>query len=166
MSFQAIVRKQYQDKVHQAFQQLGRLSQPQAVGWIKIVRQALGLTGSELAKRMQVTKGRISQLESAESQGGLTLKTMQKVAHALNGRFVYAIVPNQDVGDMLKDRTIQKTKTEIQAALMHMAEATKALTLTQAGQQSPGTKPLSDPELQRLAKEIMQRLPKELWHHD
>lgn len=122
MSFQAIVRKQYQDKMHRAFKQFGRLSQPQAVGWIKTVRQALGMTGPELANRLQVTKGRISQLESAELAGAVKLQTMQNVAKAMNCRFVYAIIPDNDVEEMLKDPTINKHKAEIQKALREMAE--------------------------------------------
>ena len=76
MVIEAVVLKQYRDKVNHAAKQFGGISQPLSEGWLKTVRQAPGMSGPQLAKRLGVTKGRISQAEAAELEGGVTLKTM------------------------------------------------------------------------------------------
>jgi predicted DNA-binding mobile mystery protein A len=62
---------------------------------LKTVRKAIGMSGSQLANRLGVTKGRVSQAESAELSGSATLKSMHSMAQAMNCRFVYAVFISQ-----------------------------------------------------------------------
>jgi len=87
MGIEAVVLKQYQNKVNQALKQFGDYAMPTSEGWLKTVRKALGMSGSQLATRLGVTKGRISQAESAELTGSVTLKSMQSMAHAMDCRY-------------------------------------------------------------------------------
>ena len=62
---------------------------PQSSGWIKTVREAIGMTVSQLAARLGVTQPRITKMESNEDN--LKLSTMKKAAEAMNCEFVYSL---------------------------------------------------------------------------
>lgn len=64
-------------------------------GWIRTVRESLGLSTTQTAKRLGVSQPRIIALERGEIKGSLTLQTLKKVARALDCTLVYALVPNQ-----------------------------------------------------------------------
>ena len=152
MGFEAIVLKQYQDKVNRAFQQLEGLSRPPSEGWLKTVRQALGMTGSQLASRLGVTKGRISQAESAELKGGVTLKTMTSMAEAMNCRFIYAVIPDKEIEAVINDQAIKKAKARVKAASTQMALEAQALNRDKL-----------DSEINRIASEIIDKMPSDFW---
>ena len=47
-------------------------------GWIKILREALGMTTKQLGKRVGIDQSRISRLENAEIEGDLKLSSLKK----------------------------------------------------------------------------------------
>lgn len=154
MGVETIVLKQYREKLNGAVRQFGRFSMP-AEGWLKMVRQALGMTGQQLAARLGVTKGRVSQVEAAEQDGGVTLKTMHSVARAMNCRFVYAVIPEKEVDLVIRDQAIKKAKERVQAASTHMALEAQVL----------GEKQLNA-EIERIASEILDKMPSDLWNDE
>src|ERR1700730_2645478 len=91
MSVKTVVQQQYRSIVDTAASAL-RLRVPPE-GWLRTVRNALGMSGAELAKKMGVTRARVAQAERSELTGGVTLKSMQATAEAMGCRFVYAIIP-------------------------------------------------------------------------
>ena len=151
MGIQAVVLKQYREKVNQAVRQFAYISFPPE-GWLKTTRQALGMTGSQLAKRLGVTKGRVSQAETAELEGGVTLKTMHGMAEAMNCRFIYAIVPEQEIELVIKDRAIKKAKERVKAASTQMALEAQALSEEKLSA-----------EIDRIAGELVDKLPADFW---
>jgi predicted DNA-binding mobile mystery protein A len=66
------------------------------VGWVKTIREALSMTTEQLAERLNLKRGRVAQLEQAEIEGAITLKTLTKVADALGCELVYAIIPKRE----------------------------------------------------------------------
>jgi predicted DNA-binding mobile mystery protein A len=84
------------DKRLNQFGQLGDLTRP-AKGWVRAIRDALGMTTQQLAKRLNVSQSRISALEKAEVEEVVTLATLRRAAQALNCTLVYAIVPRQSL---------------------------------------------------------------------
>lgn len=152
MSIEAIVLKQYRDKVDQAVTRFDGYSMPVSEGWIKTVRKALSMTGAQLAKRLGVTKGRVSQAESGELSGGVTLRTMHSMAEAMGCRFVYAVVPDRDIESVIKDQAIIKAKARVKAASTHMALEAQSL-----------DKEALDSEIERIASEIMRKIPTDFW---
>jgi len=113
MSVEKKVAKQFRDKINQAVSQFGNIAmlpthgRPQE-GWLRAVRTALGMSGTQLASKLGVTKARIYKAEQDEPHGSVTLKTMQTMAEAMDCKFVYAIVPKQDVENVIKERAIEK----------------------------------------------------------
>ncbi|MCW8831358.1 MAG: helix-turn-helix domain-containing protein [Gammaproteobacteria bacterium] len=71
----------------------------QQKSWLRGLRQAQGLKGVEMARRMAVSPARISMLEGDEARGAVTLKMMQKAAQALDCEFVYAVIPKKALKD-------------------------------------------------------------------
>jgi predicted DNA-binding mobile mystery protein A len=73
-------------------------------GWIKAIREALGMTTAQLGKRLGVSQPRAVAIEKAESTGSITLASLEKAAQALDCRLVYALVPREPLGDIVKGR--------------------------------------------------------------
>jgi predicted DNA-binding mobile mystery protein A len=73
-------------------------------GWIKAIREAIGMTTGQYAKRLGVSQPRVAALERAEADGVVTLKSLRHAAEALDCDFVYALVPRKPLEQVVKDR--------------------------------------------------------------
>ncbi len=73
-------------------------------GWIKAIREALGMSPAQLAVRMGVSRPRIARLEKDEMNDAVTLRSLRHAAEAMNCTLVYALVPNAPLDEMLRDR--------------------------------------------------------------
>lgn len=93
------------------------LSMPRT-GWVKAIREALGLTAAQLGARMGVVQSRVSTIEKAEITGATTIKTLREAAQALDCTFVYAFVPTKPLNDLLHDQATRKADHEL-ARLHH-----------------------------------------------
>ncbi len=71
-------------------------------GWIRAIRDALGMSMQQLANRLGVSKSRIPRIEQDEITGSLTLKTMNRVADKLDCVFVYGFVPRTSLNDTVR----------------------------------------------------------------
>jgi len=79
-------------------------------GWLKAIREALGMTTSQLGKRLGVTQSRVVAIEQAEARGAITLNSLEKAAQAMDCRLVYAIVPREPLEKIVEERAQQKAK--------------------------------------------------------
>ncbi len=86
---------------------------PPVRGWLRAMREALGMTGAQLAARLRVVPSRIPALEKAEVTGGTTLKTMREAAEAMGCTFVYAIVPTKPLDELLRARAVALADAEL-----------------------------------------------------
>ncbi len=93
-------------RLDERFNQLRPVSRyaPPNRGWIKAIRQALGMSTSQLAKRLQVKQPSVIALEQSEAKGTMQMATMRRVAEALDCTLVYALVPNKPLEAMVRDR--------------------------------------------------------------
>ncbi|MDD3371684.1 MAG: mobile mystery protein A, partial [Alphaproteobacteria bacterium] len=73
-------------------------------GWVRAVRDALGMTTKQLAQRMGVAQPRITELEKAEMSGGITLTSLERAAEALGCRVVYAFVPERTLAERVEEQ--------------------------------------------------------------
>ena len=97
-----------QSRLHldERFKELGpvtRYSSP-VRGWIKAVREALGLTTAQLARRLGVKQPSVVAIEQSEVKGTIALATLRRVADALDCTLVYALVPHKPLGAAVRDR--------------------------------------------------------------
>ena len=75
-----------------------------ARGWIRAIRDSLGMTAAQLAARLGVSQPRVNALEKGEVKGSLTLQSLEKVAEALDCTLVYALVPNRTLDAMVHEQ--------------------------------------------------------------
>jgi predicted DNA-binding mobile mystery protein A len=90
-------------------------------GWIKTIRTALGMTTAQFAKRMGVSRARISFMEASEIEDSLTIRTLREAAASLNCRLIYFLVPEKTLEEMVKEQAI-KTVAEDSKNVTHSME--------------------------------------------
>jgi predicted DNA-binding mobile mystery protein A len=127
--------------------------QPPKEGWIRAIRQALGMTATDLAKKLNLSSpNRIYALEQGEVSGGTTLKSLRRAAEALNCTLVYALVPNDSL-----DRTVQAQARRLAERRVGRVSQTMRLERQQ-------TSPSATHDLvERLTEEYARRPPKRFW---
>jgi predicted DNA-binding mobile mystery protein A len=144
------IREQIQETLKNGNLEATRLRP--SLGWIRSIRMALGMSGKQLAERIHVKPPRITELEKAEMQGSVTLKTLQRAAEAMNCEVVYALVPKGDLESILKDQA-QK------AARRNLENVAHSMRLEQQG--------LSEKEnarqMDRMVAEWVRNPPRWLW---
>ena len=143
--------RQYRDKVSRAAQAVRQIGMP-AEGWICTARKALGMSAAELARRLGRSRALVSNTEKAELDGGVTLKTMTRMAEAMGCRFVYAIVPEDGVEDVLAGQARRKARALVETSGRHMALEAQSLTPEQM-----------EAEVERVARELLRDMPSDFW---
>lgn|ERR1019366_2180738 len=121
-------------------------------GWIKAIREALGMTTAQLAERIHLSQPRVSQLEKAEIEDSVTLKSLRQAAEGLDCTLVYALVPNRPLDEMLRQRA-QKIADEQLARTHHTMKLEN---------QALGSRELKA-ERERLIDELLRGDPRRLW---
>ena len=90
-------------------------------GWIYDIREALGMTGGDLARRMNISISAITLMEQSEAKGGIRLATLRRAARALDCTLVYALVPRQPL-----EKIIQRRRRNIALEDLSVVLKTKA----------------------------------------
>jgi predicted DNA-binding mobile mystery protein A len=101
----ALLRKHIDQRMAQ-LRPVAQLADQHQTGWIRSIRQSLGMTAEQLAKRVGVSQPRVVALEKAEPTGAVELKTLQRYAEALNCHLVYAFVPNEPLEQVVRKRAL------------------------------------------------------------
>ena len=136
---------------------LERLSQFKAVktphkGWIRAIRDALGMSGTQLAERLQVSRPRIPRLEQDELTGSVTLKTMRQAAEAMDCVFVYALVPRTSLDDLIRTQAKKVAGTRLKRTSHTMLLEDQLI--SKSDQQR---------EYDSMVDELVQEMPRDLW---
>ncbi len=133
------------------FNDLKSINPPQK-GWIRAIRDALGINARQFAERLGVNKSRITRIEHDELNGGLTIKTMRRLADALDCVFVYGFVPRTTLDDTIKKQAVRVMRKR-------MSRVVHTMILEDQG--------LSDSEKQKAFEsavdELIRTMPKSLW---
>ncbi len=121
-------------------------------GWVKEIREALGMSMQDLALRLGTIKQRIERIEKDEISKKVTLESMRKAADALDCNFIYFFVPRTSLQSTMNEQAM-KAAEEIAKDVGH--------TMTLEAQ---GTSPAAKKELvQRLAQEMLLREDRKIW---
>lgn len=94
-----LIIRQLDEKLS-AFRSAAQIQVP-ADGWIRTIRISLHMTMRQLASRMQMTIQGITDLESREARGAVTIISLREAARALDMQLVYGFVPNADSLDSM-----------------------------------------------------------------
>ncbi|CAN5532376.1 mobile mystery protein A [soil metagenome] len=91
-------------------------------GWIRAIRQSLGMSLETLANRIGVkSKSSVYQLEQAEVDGSLTIKRLLNVADALDCDLRIVVVPRVPLSQMVTNQARKKAIEQLTRAGHSMA---------------------------------------------
>ena len=122
-------------------------------GWIRAIRDALGMTARQLANRLGVAQQAVARIEKEELAGSVTIKTMRRIAECLDCVFVYGFVPLTSL-----EETVARQAKNI--AAQRLAQASQTMSLeNQALSRKENDQALSD-----LVDELIRTLPSSLWN--
>ena len=126
--------------------------QPPPRGWTRAIRDALGMTATQLAQRMGISQPSVTALEQDEARQTITLARLQRAAEALDCTLVYALVPRYPLDERLQARAHEKAGrmlSSVHTTMMLEAQHLSAATLAE--------------EQEELAAELMRENIHRLW---
>ena len=131
----------------------GRAHRP-ALGWVRSIREALGMNGRQLAERMNIARSQLSKIEEAETREATSLRTLQRAAEALGCDLVYAFVPRD--GKTL-DELVHERAREVAKRTMERVQTTMSLEAQDVDTQ------FLKRETDRLTAELVRTMRRNLW---
>jgi predicted DNA-binding mobile mystery protein A len=115
-------------QLEKRFESLRSLRYIPKKGWIRTLRDLYHMSASQLAQRAGVSRVSISQFEKGEKAQTITLKSLFKVAEALNCDVQYTLVPKTPVEDFCKQEAQYKAKEIVKQIQKTMQLEDQALT--------------------------------------
>ncbi|MER8471346.1 mobile mystery protein A [Mesorhizobium sp. M1328] len=114
------IRKRARERLDERLADLQPVNRlrPPPKGWIRAIRDALGMSGVQLAARLGVRPQTVEALEKSEASGSIQLSTLRRAAEALDCTLVYALVPNSSLGEAVNARA-RKIATRALARVAH-----------------------------------------------
>lgn len=123
-------------------------------GWIKTIRQALAMPLGYIADKLNISEQSVNQLENNEAFETISLKSLRKLAEAIDCELHYAIIP--------RERSLQKIiqkRAEFKARLI-IKEVNKTMELEDQKIENP------ENSVKLLTKDFTENLNKNLWRND
>ena len=139
------------DERFEALRPLAKAARPPK-GWVRAVRDALGMTTAQLGRRIGVSQSRIPELEQAEVTGSITLNSLGRAAEALGCRVVYLLIPDNPLEETVRNRARELADRRLASVEHTMRLEDQAVTTRQGRDKSRG----------RLIDELL-RKPARLW---
>jgi predicted DNA-binding mobile mystery protein A len=121
-------------------------------GWVRAIREALGMTATALARRLGMSHAGIRKLEKNEAEDVITLASLRKLANALDCELQYALVPRTSLEQTLKNRARQIARERLRPVSHSMSLEDQSV---------EGAS--SEVQLELLTKEILDGSRRELW---
>lgn len=91
-------------------------------GWIRAIRDAIGMSGPQLARRLGMTAQGLVSIERSEAQGRIQLNTLRRAAEAMDCVLVYALVPQTSL-----DETVERRARGLALKALHRVSHSMAL---------------------------------------
>ena len=125
-----------------------------AAGWLRAIREALGMTSAGLAARLEITASGVRKLEQAEAADAITLGTLRRVAEALDCELQYALVPRRPLREMRRQQALRLAQQWQQRAGHTMALEAQPIDAPSEG---------ATERLEAMAQEILRTSGSRLW---
>ncbi|MEI6310796.1 MAG: mobile mystery protein A [Bacteroidota bacterium] len=126
---------------------------PPPTGWIKAIRNAIGMSMLQLGNRLSITKQSVQDIERREKDGSVTIKALREAARALDMQLVYGFVPNDGSLELLIERKAKELATQI---VMRTNNTMKL-------EDQENTKQRIEKAIQERTTIIKTEMPKTLW---
>ncbi len=124
-------------------------------GWIREIREALGMSAAQLAARLGVSQPTVAKMEKAEAAGTVGLPSLRRAAEALGCRLVYAFVPETSL-----EARLTAQAEEVARRLVGRVAHTMRL------EAQGGTSAEEQAQIAALAAELVRTLSRELWNEE
>lgn len=121
-------------------------------GWLRAMREAMGMTTRQFARRTGKVQSAVVEMEKSEERESISLASLRQAAEAMDCEFVYAIVPRVPINDLLQARATDVAAQQL--ARMSHTMALENQSLDRADQEA---------ERERLIDELLRGPPKRLW---
>lgn len=153
MYVERVKQRQATNKVNRAADATDSLSKPLG-GWIATFQEAIGMNTPTLAKRLGITRNSAYSSIQNECSGSISINQLDKVAKAMGGKLVYAIVPLEGpVEEIVKVQARKKAERIIQRARTQMA----------LEEQTDGLRSQEE-MIEELATDMMREMPRNFWN--
>ncbi len=123
------------------------------IGWIKAIRNGIGMSMEQLGKKLSITKQGVMDIEKREKEGAITIKSLQEIAKAMDMKLVYGFVPNE--GDL--EQMIETRALEMATKIVERTSNTMKL------EDQANSKARIEKAIKERASEIINKTPKILW---
>ena len=135
-----------------AFASLQKVAPP-PTGWIKAIRNAIGMSMLQLGKRLSITKQSVQDIERREKDGSISIKALREAARALDMQLIYGFVPNDGSLEALIDRKAKELAIQI------VLRTNNTMKL----EDQENTKQRIEKAIEERAIAIKNEMPKTLW---
>lgn len=82
-------------------------------GWVRAIRDALGMSARELAERMRVSQATITDLERSELRETIQLATLKRAADALDCDLAYVLLPRRSLDESVRAQARRKARRHL-----------------------------------------------------
>jgi predicted DNA-binding mobile mystery protein A len=123
-----------------------------ARGWLRAVREAIGMTTTQLAQRLNISQSSIISMEKSEQRGAISLETLERAARAMNCRVIYTLVPHESFEEIIHEQAEKKARLQLERINHSMRLENQAV-----------SKKTLNEEQARFADELMQGNLHRLW---
>ncbi len=124
-------------------------------GWVRAIRQALGMTTAQLGARIGVSQSRAYEIEKAEAAGRITLESLERAAHALDCQLVYALVPRQPLESTVEQQAIKVARKALKSTSHSMALEDQRVNTDD-----------EDWQVKELARRLLEKSGSRLWREE
>ena len=121
-------------------------------GWIKAIREALGMPAAHLAKRLGLVPSTVLRLETSETDDTITLSSLRRVAEALGCELQYALVPKQTLAQTMEAQA-NKVARERMATVAH----------SMALEAQASSEDAVNSQVEEIAESLLRGSRRELW---
>ncbi len=116
------------DRSLESFAETHSVTRPKR-GWLRALREALGITIREVARKMRKTPQTVASFEKSEEAHRITLQTLRHYAEAMDCELVYAIVPKTgSLKKLAENRARKRAESDVLAVEHTMALEDQATT--------------------------------------
>lgn len=140
------------DQKLQPFSETRKVLVPER-GWVKTVRTALNMTMAQLGTKLNMTRQGVNRIEESETNGTITLNSLNDVAKAMDLKLVYALVPRDGtINDLIQIKAEELAKKIVLRTNQNMKLENQGI----------GDEKLAE-TIKELAEEIKNEMRRSLW---
>jgi len=138
-------------KLH-LFSEAGRIQIP-SKGWINGIRTTLNMTLEQFGKKLGITRQGARRIEISEASGTISINLLKEAGKALNMKFVYGFIPEDNSLESMIEKRARKL------AEMIVTRSSIQMNLEDQGVSEESIKKSIDDMIYDLKREV----PKILW---